>query len=55
MPQKPFTAAGEKAAAPGGTASRAAAPEPLPEKEPQTGGPDDEDWQSIFNIFNKGR
>ena len=55
MPQKPFTAAGEKAAAPGGAASRAAAPEPLPEKEPQTGGPDDEDWQSIFNIFNKGR
>ena len=50
MPEKPFTAAGEKAAAvPAPQEEAVKAPEPLPEE------PEDDPFNDIFKIFNKGK
>ena len=49
MPNKPFTAAAEKKAE---SQTAQAAPQDKPSEA--KGGPDEEDWESIFRIFNKG-
>ena len=48
---KPFTAAGEKAAAPAQGGAAVKAPIPIPEQE----DPEDDPFNDIFKIFNKGR
>ena len=51
LSSKPFTQAGAKAGAPAAQGAGVKAPEPLPEQEEE----DDDPFNDIFKIFNKGR